>query len=240
MSFFECEENLTVNFIKNTDLKNEKNKNQYVSLWNEGDNLDYEVFNCEELTYDEYADASCAISIAAEFYDVNACVIVKNQLPTGVALGKNLNEACQKAFDTDSIASIESVFAFSKELDENTASDLSKMLPKVVICPEFNSKVLEILSQDKKIKLVKINTPLKEFKNYLKEDIKITPFGALIKAVNKIELTKDNFEIMTKQKPTKEQIEDLVFAWKVSKYINSYGVVIAKDLKTISIVSNFI
>ena len=137
-------------------------------------------------------------------------------------------ESFEKAVDCNPIDSICGVVAFSKKL----TIDIARLLTSqhVVLAPELDNEVKDLFD-NKKIKFVEIKTPLKEYKNYLIEEIFVTPFGTIVQDKNKKELDKESFKVVSKTKPTVEQIEDAIFAWKITKYIRSAGVVVAKDFK---------
>ena len=103
-----------------------------------------------------------------------------------------------------------------------------------IVAPKFTKNAIEILERHD-VCYVTINTPLKDYKNHLSNDIKVTPLGTLTQEPNLSELTKDSFKIMSKVKPTVEQIEDAVFAWKIAKHANSQAIVVAKDCQNCAV-----
>ena len=215
-------------FIK--DLKAGATIAQSAKLYKTHDMIDY--VSSSELGYTDIINLTLALSVLSEFYDVCASVLVKNNTLTGVALGTTLQNSFEKAIDCNPIDSICGVVAFSKELD----IELAKLLTPqhLVIAPDFEEGVTDYFDA-KNIRYVKLNTPLNEFKNYLVEDYTVTPFGTVVQTKNKKELDKDSFKVVSKTKPTVEQIEDAIFAWKISKYLKSSAVVVAKDFKTTGI-----
>lgn len=196
---------------------------------------DYEILWGKELSYNNILDMTAATNIVSEFFDVPAVAIVKHLAPCGVALGKDILEAYQKAFDCDPISAFGGIIAFSREVTKKVAKLLNSVFLEVVIAPDYDEEALEILKGKKNIRLIKLNTPLETYKQIINEEIKITPFGVLIQENDKKELDKDTFKVVTKAKPTAEQIEDAIFAWKVCKYAKSNAIVIAKDFKTLAI-----
>ncbi len=196
---------------------------------------DYEVLWGKELSYNNILDITAATNIVSEFYDVPAVAIVKHTAPCGVALGKNLLEAYQKALDCDPISAFGGIVAFSQTVTKKIAELLNSVFLEVVIAPNFDEDALEILQGKKNLRIVKLNTTLEDYKKIHTEEIKITPFGVLIQNSDKKELDKDTFNVVTKTKPTAEQIEDAIFAWKVAKYAKSNAIVIVKDFKTLAI-----
>lgn len=211
-------------FIK--DLSAGATISQSAKLYKTQDMINYS--SSADLAYADIINLTLALNVLSEFYDVCATVLVKNNTLTGVALGATMIESFEKAVDCNPIDSICGVVAFSKKL----TIDIARLLTSqhLVIAPEFDNEVKDLFDT-KKIKFVELNTPLKEYKNYLVEEISVTPFGTIIQDKNKKELDKESFKVVSKTKPTVEQIEDAIFAWKITKYIRSAGVVVAKDFK---------
>ena len=217
------------------DLPHGENPQQNADLYKSPEMVDYEILDNRELSYNEFNNLVETVTIVSEFFDVPAVAIVQNSSPCGVALGKSIEDAYNKAFDCDPIASFSGTIGFSKEVNAEVAKHMNSMAVKVVVAPEYSKEALDVLKDNPVIKLVKLNTPLQNFKKYTHKEIKITPFGTLVQDFNKIELNKDTFKVVTKTKPTTEQIEDAVFAWKIAEYAKSHAVVIAKDFKTSAI-----
>lgn len=211
-------------FIK--DLSAGATISQSAKLYKTQDIIDYT--SSADLAYADIINLTLAMNVLSEFYDVCATVLVKNNTLTGVALGATMIESFEKAVDCNPIDSICGVVAFSKKL----TIDIARLLTSqhVVVVPELDNEVKDLFD-NKKIKFVEIKTPLKEYKNYLIEEIFVTPFGTIVQDKNKKELDKESFKVVSKTKPTVEQIEDAIFAWKITKYIRSAGVVVAKDFK---------
>lgn len=231
----ETGETKVLSFEKIQDLRYGENPHQDAGLYSKGKEVDYEILWGKELSYNNILDITAAVNIVSEFYDVPAVAIVKHTAPCGVALGKDLLDAYHKAFDCDPISAFGGIVAFSQTVNEKIAKLLNSVFLEVVIAPDFDEEALEILQEKKNLRIVKLNTPLEDYKKIANEDIKVTPFGTLIQSADKKELDKDLFKIVTKAKPTAEQIEDAIFAWKVAKHAKSNAIVIAKDFKTIAI-----
>ncbi|MCQ2789804.1 MAG: hypothetical protein MJ229_05435 [bacterium] len=220
-------------FEKNKNLVCGENIHQSATLYNAEFQVGYDIFGVD-LSYNDILNVTMAVDIVAEFFDVPACSIVKMQAPTGVALGKDIEEAFEKALDCDPINALGSVVATSNTITKNTAEKIATIAPEVVVAPNFDELAIDLLK--KTSKLVKLNTKLEEYKNLKNDDIKVTPFGILVQEKDTQELSKNNFKILTKTKPTPEQIEDAVFAWKIAKHAKSHAIVVAKDFKTSAIV----
>ena len=192
--------------------------------------IDYET--SKNLSFGDIVSILKGLNIISEFYDVAAAATT---IPTGVcavSLGKDLPEALTNVIDSNPIDFMSSAVTFSKEVD----SDLAKMLKDthIDIATSFTKNAAEYLDTHEVCR-VTIKTPLKDYKKYLSNNTKITPLGTLTQTPNLSELDKDSFKVVTKTKPTVEQIEDAVFAWKIAKHVHSQATVIAKDLKTTAI-----
>ncbi len=189
--------------------------------------IDYEISG--NLTYTELISVVKGLNLVSEFYDVNCACSVKGSGICAVALGQALADAVQKVMDSNPIDFMTSVIVVSTEVDSEIARFLKDT--NIIAAPKFTANALEILNT-RNVRYVTVKTPLKDYKKYISNDIKVTPLGTLTQTPNLSELDKDTFKIVSKAKPTTEQIEDAVFAWKTAKHCNSQAIVIAKDLKT--------
>ena len=227
------EKTIKLEMIK--ELEHGENSYQSASLYKTDNMVDYEVLFDKELSYNDILNMAEAVNIVSEFFDVNCTAIIRHRKPCGVALGQTLYDSYTKAFDCDPIGSYYGVVGFSKPVNEEVAKHLNSMSIQFVVAPDYDEKALKVFQDNSLIKVVKLNTPLKEYRKIKCEEIVISPFGALVQDKNDSELNKDTFKVVTAVKPTAEQIEDAVFAWKVAKYAKTNSVVIAKDFKSYAI-----
>ena len=161
-------------------------------------------------------DITSALEIISEFWDVHSCAIVKNGVPIGVGLSSTAYDAKLKALDCNPVDAIGETIAFSKEIDKTAAKALSKMNFSKIITTKIEPDAQKYL--EKIIcKIFCLDFRLDVYKKSLNENEELTPKG---------------FKVATKLKPTQEQVEDMVFAWKVLKTIKKDAVVISKDFKT--------
>ena len=225
----------TFNFEKVRDLQYGENPHQKGAIYKTERMVDYEVINDRDLTYNDILNVTEAANIVSEFYDVNAVAIIRHTKPCGVALGRSIYDAYTKAFDCDPVSSFYGTVGFSKPVDAEVAKHLNSMSVEVIIAPEFTPDAVELFEDNSSIKLVKLNTSLKDYRKLIREEVIMSPFGALVQDSNSSELDKDMFKVVTREKPTTEQIEDAVFAWKVVKYAKTNSAVIARDFKTAAI-----
>ena len=192
--------------------------------------IDYET--SASLTYINMLSILKGLNLISEFYDVNAACTLKGTGVCAVALGQSLADAVQKVMDSNPIDFVNSVLVVPTEVDSEIARFLKDT--NIIVAPKFTKNALEILNS-RNVTYVTINTPLKEYKKFLTNEVKVTPLGTLTQAPNLSELDKDLFKVVSKEKPSVEMIEDAIFAWKVAKHNNSQAIVIAKDLKTTAI-----
>ena len=213
------------------ELSSGINEHQTAKLYTSEKMLDYT--SDFELSFLDIQALTLALSVASEFYDVSAVVSADYSHVFGVALAPTLVEGYSKVMDANPIDIQNSVIAVTQLVD----SEFARMLTKgnLLVAPEYSEEAKKILDK-KDIKFITLNTPLVEFKNFIPENIVATPFGTIFESPNKSELNKDTFKVESITKPTVEQIEDAVFAWKISKYVKSRGVVISKGFKTTAII----
>lgn len=224
-----------LNLKKAKNLRYGENPHQEASIYYTNNTIDYEILNGKELSYNNILDAAACTNILSEFYDVNSCVIIKHNTPCGVALGKNIIEAWEKALDCDPLSAFGGIVGFTQVVNEELAKQLTAMFLEVIIAPDYTPKALEQLKTKKNLRVIKLNTSLEEYKNHLTREIRITPFGTLVQNADKGELDVNNFKVVTKAKPTQEMVEDMIFAWKIVKHAKSNAIVIAKDFKAVGI-----
>lgn len=225
----------SLNIRKAKELRYGENPHQTAGIYYTNNTVDYEVLNGKELSYNNILDVTACTNILSEFYDVSGCVIIKHNTPCGAALGKDVEEAWKKALDCDPLSAFGGIVGFTQKVNETVAKQLSAMFLEVIVAPDYTEGALEQLRTKKNLRVIKLNTSLAEYKNYLSEEIRITPFGTLVQSSDKGELDKDNFKVVTKTKPTAEMIEDMIFAWKIAKHSKSNAIVVAKDFKTLGI-----
>ena len=192
--------------------------------------IDYETSG--NLTYNQVLSLVKGLNVISEFYDVKAACTVKGASICAVALGQSLADAVQKVMDSNPLDFMSSAIIVSSEVDSEIARFLKDT--NIIAAPSYSKNAVEIL-EARGVTYVTINTDLKDYKNYISNDVKVTPLGTLTQTPNLSELNKDSFKVVSKTKPTVEQIEDAVFAWKVAKHNLSQAIVIAKDLKTTAI-----
>ena len=224
-----------MNFKKIQDLRYGENPHQKAALYKFNSNVDFEVLNGKELSYNNLVDMTAALDIVSEFVNVPAACVIKHNNPCGVALGENIIEAYMKAFNCDPISAFGGIIGLNETVTIEIAKHAKDIFLEVIVAPDFDEDALELLKTKKNLRLVKISIKPLDYRASQKSTVKILPFGALIQTPDQLDLNKDTFKVVTNKKPTQEQVEDMIFAWKVAKHVTSNAIVIAKDKRTIGI-----
>ncbi|MCL4127310.1 UNVERIFIED_CONTAM: hypothetical protein GTU68_059403 [Idotea baltica] len=186
----------------------------------------------KELSYNNIADTDAALECIKQFEGAPACVIVKHANPCGVAVGSTLLEAYQKAFSTDPESAFGGIIAFNQELDADTAAMIvDKQFVEVIIAPSVSDAAKQAVTAKKNVRLLECGQWNENSHNPL-EYKRVT--GGLLLQDNDLELT-NKLEVVTKVQPTKQQLADLQFAWKVAKYVKSNAIIYANNSMTIGV-----
>lgn len=186
-----------------------------------------QVLQGKEMSFNNYLDADSAVRIALEFPNEPVCVIVKHNNPCGVAKGKDLRDAFLKAKETDPQSAFGGIVAFNDRVDGELARELTSMFLEVVVAPEYGEEAIRELSKKKNLRVIRF---LGMSYTY---DIKKVSGGFLIQ--DEDTQLYSELKTVSQREPTPEEMKDLLFAWKVCKYVKSNAVVIAKGERTLGI-----
>lgn len=193
----------------------------------------------KEMSFNNLLDLDGTLNAVKDFFEPTA-VIVKHTNPCGIASSSNLLDAYKKALATDPLSSFGSIVALNDNVDEELANELSKLFIEVLVAPSYTNSALNILKQKKNIRIL-ILPELKTWKDTGKpvyrseKDMKKIIGGILLQDRDTKTDSDREFKVVTDKKPTKKQIEELKFAWKVVKNVKSNAIVIAKDKETVGI-----
>jgi phosphoribosylaminoimidazolecarboxamide formyltransferase/IMP cyclohydrolase len=186
----------------------------------------------KELSYNNIADTDAALECVKELGDQPACVIVKHANPCGVAMAKTLLEAYDRAYRTDTESAFGGIIAFNRELDGETAKTIvDRQFVEVIIAPAVGSGVEEIVAAKKNVRLLVTGAWPKEpgpRLDYRKVN------GGLLVQDSDLKLS-EAISVVSKRKPTDKEMADLLFAWKVAKFVKSNAIIYAKDLATVGV-----
>lgn len=213
----------------------------------------------KELSYNNINDANGALELLKEFGSTPAVVACKHANPCGVGTGKDIYEAYMRAYNSDPVSVFGGILAINGEVDEATASEINKIFIEIVMAPSYSKGALQILEQKKNIRLLQIDD-ISEKRSKSSFDMKKVYGGLLVqqydesliagedmnlfntKAKVEVSLLPTGKEktvygngVVTDRAPTKEEVEAMLFAWKVVKHTKSNAIVIAKQGRTTGI-----
>jgi phosphoribosylaminoimidazolecarboxamide formyltransferase/IMP cyclohydrolase len=188
----------------------------------------------KELSYNNIADADAALECAKSFAEQAACVIVKHANPCGVALSDVLLDAYDKAYKTDPASAFGGIIAFNRELDELTAAEIIKrQFVEVIIAPKISARAQVLLKQKPNIRVLACGYWSDSEKPSF--DFKRVNGGLLVQERDQGRIEMGDVQVVSKRKPTEQELSDLMFAWKVAKFVKSNAIVYGKNKQTIGI-----
>ena len=225
-------------FIKLQDLRYGENSHQQAALYRDlypapGSLVMSRQLQGKEMSYNNIADADAAWECVKSFSQA-ACVIVKHANPCGVAVGSDALEAYSKAFRTDPTSAFGGIIALNCLLDERAAREISKQFVEVLMAPSFTPEALEVFKAKVNVRILQIDLPAQDAgRNAI--DIKRVGSGLLMQTADNHELGLSDLKVVSKLQPTPAQLQDLLFAWKVAKYVKSNAIVFCKDGMTMGV-----
>lgn len=229
-------ESVTFTYEKVQDLRYGENPHQSAAFYNEIGNVSSNLVNAiqlsgKELSFNNINDANAAIALVKEYTDPTA-VALKHANPCGVGTAQNIYDAYIKAFECDPISIFGGIVALNRKVDSDTAKKLHELFLEIVIAPDYDDEALKILKKKKNLRVLKLDLNLPPYKGY---DMKKVEGGLLIQDMDHVDLNMDDLKYVTDRKPTEKELKELLFAWKVVKYVKSNAIVLAKDLATVGI-----
>ena len=223
--------------VKKQDLRYGENSHQQAAFYVESNIEEASVATATQLqgkalSYNNIADTDAALECVKEF-EQPACVIVKHANPCGVALGNDILEAYERAFKTDPTSSFGGIIAFNRELDEATAAAIvERQFVEVIIAPKISDGAKQVVA-------AKVNVRLLECGEWSTAtaalDYKRVNGGLLVQDRDQGMVNESELKVVSKRQPTAEEMKDLLFCWKVAKFVKSNAIVYAKDSMTVGV-----
>ncbi|MCU4677178.1 bifunctional phosphoribosylaminoimidazolecarboxamide formyltransferase/IMP cyclohydrolase [Catenovulum sp. 2E275] len=224
-------------FVKKQDCRYGENSHQQAAFYVEANPQEASVSTAQQLqgkalSYNNIADTDAALECVKEFVEP-ACVIVKHANPCGVALGANLLEAYDKAYQTDPTSAFGGIIAFNQELDADTAEAIiSRQFVEVIIAPSVSAAAQQILAAKQNVRVLECG----EWSAKTSElDFKRVNGGLLVQDRDQGMVSLDDLKVVSKRQPTEDELRDLLFCWKVAKFVKSNAIVYAKGNQTIGV-----
>jgi phosphoribosylaminoimidazolecarboxamide formyltransferase/IMP cyclohydrolase len=230
-------------FVKLQDLRYGENPHQQAAFYRDlhpapGSLVTAQQLQGKELSYNNIGDADAAWE-AVKSFDSSACVIVKHANPCGVALGADALAAYSKALKTDPSSAFGGIIAFNTTVDKTAAEAISKQFVEVLIAPDYTPEALAIFSAKANVRVLKIALPQGGSSAFAQgrnaQDIKRVGSGILIQTADNHEISAADLKVVTKKQPTPQQMADLMFAWRVAKYVKSNAIVFCADGMTLGV-----
>jgi phosphoribosylaminoimidazolecarboxamide formyltransferase/IMP cyclohydrolase len=186
----------------------------------------------KELSYNNLNDTDAAFEAVAEF-ETPACVIVKHANPCGVALGSGLHDAYLKALACDPVSAFGGIVAVNRTLDAATAAEIAKIFVEVIVAPDADEDARAVLAAKKNLRLLLTGAmpdPLARGRT-----VKTVAGGMLVQSRDAGRVLAADLKVVTKRQPTKAELDDMLFAFRVAKHVKSNAIVYAKDAATVGI-----
>ena len=225
------------NFVKVMDLRYGENPHQqgvfYRDLWPVAGTLaTFTQLQGKELSYNNIADADAAWECVRQFSEAPACVIVKHANPCGVAEAASIGDAYEAAYATDPTSAFGGIIAFNRKLDATTAKTiLDRQFVEVLIAPDYDDAALAVCAKKANVRVLKI--PHGDGRNNV--DVKRVGSGLLMQTADVHEVQRGDLKVVSKRTPSVAELDDLLFAWRVAKFVKSNAIVYAKDRRTVGI-----
>jgi phosphoribosylaminoimidazolecarboxamide formyltransferase / IMP cyclohydrolase len=224
-------------FVKLMDLRYGENPHQQAAFYRDlypapGSLATLQQLQGKELSYNNIADADAAWECVRQF-DAPACVIVKHANPCGVAQSGGVGAAYEAAYATDPTSAFGGIIAFNRPLDAATAQKiLERQFVEVLIAPAYEPGALDITGKKANVRVLRI-AAAPASRGFI--DTKRVGSGLLMQTADDRVVTRGELKVVTRAAPTPEQLDDLLFAWRVAKFVKSNAIVYAKDLRTVGI-----
>jgi phosphoribosylaminoimidazolecarboxamide formyltransferase/IMP cyclohydrolase len=229
----DCPQLLHLQLEKATELRYGENPHQKASAYTvrQGSQgiLNAVQHQGKPLSYNNILDAEAALSCVSEFTEP-ACVIVKHANPCGAAIGKNIDEAYQRAYAADPLSAFGGIIALNKPCTKLIAEEMASIFMEVVIAPSYTQEALAIFASKPNLRVLEL--PVQQHDAW---EMKYIRGGVLLQEKDAQVLEPNALKIVTLSKPTSDEIDAMLFAWRVLKHIKSNGILIAKHNTTVGI-----
>lgn len=223
---------------KQADLRYGENPHQAASAYSLSEKnsgiLSAKQYQGKQLSYNNIVDADAAISCVSEFSEA-ACVIVKHANPCGVAVGDNMREVFSRAYHADALSAFGGAVALNRMCTKEVAEAITKNFIEVLIAPAYSVEALAILAGKVNLRVLELDMSALSDSTDGHRELKWVTGGVLIQDKDTRIIRHEDLKVVTQRQPSEQEINTMLFAWRVLKYIKSNGILIAKDHTTIGI-----
>jgi len=232
----ELPETITIKLQKSLEMRYGENPHQKASFYKSSDNrigvANSKKLHGKELSYNNINDADAAFELICEFQKP-AVAIIKHANPCGVAENEDLDKAWKSALQTDPVSAFGGIVAINRNLTAKLANEMKSLFLEVIIAPSIDQEALNIFKEKPNVRILssgKIPSPKEKGLT-----IKSIAGGMLVQTRDNFVLDTNNLKVVTHKKPSADEIENLLFAWKVAKHTKSNAIIYAKNLQTVGI-----
>lgn len=229
---------LTLTYEKVDDMRYGENPHQKAAFYREVGNLAGSLTNAmqlngKELSFNNINDTNGALELLKEFSEPTV-VACKHGNPCGVGSADNILAAWDKAYEADKVSIFGGIVVANREITVQMAKKMSGIFLEVIMAPSYEEEALEILRGKKNVRVLKLDG-IEVPQNPLAYDIKKVNGGMIIQTIDSQLLVEEDLKVVTNRVPTDSEMEDLVFAFKVVKYVKSNGIALAKNKQSVGI-----
>lgn len=234
----ELPETLTMTFEKVQDMRYGENPHQKAAFYREigmktGSITDAVQLNGKELSFNNINDTNGALELLKEFSEPTV-VACKHGNPCGVGSAATIVEAWNKAFAADKVSIYGGIVVVNREVTEELAKEMKKVFLEVIVAPSYETAALAALQSKKNVRVLELkDIGVPQDENAY--DLKKVNGGLIVQTIDSKLLMEDELKVVTERKPTEKEMEDMLFAWKVVKFVKSNGIALAKEKQTVGI-----
>ena len=231
-------ETLTLTYEKVQDMRYGENPHQKAAFYREigkkaGSLVDAVQLNGKELSFNNINDTNGALELLKEFTEPTV-VACKHGNPCGVGSADNIMDAWTKAFEADKTSIFGGIVVMNRPVTLELATELKKIFLEVIVAPEYDPEGLALLQQKKNVRVLQLaDISVPQLAGSL--DLKKVNGGLIVQTIDSELLHEEDLKVVTEVQPTKEQMEDMLFAWKVVKFTKSNGIAVAKNKQSVGI-----
>ncbi len=226
----EFPETLTLSLEKIFDLRYGENPHQRAALYGNFEHC-FKKLHGKELSYNNIIDTTAAVQLLSEFAEPTS-VIIKHTNPCGVGNGTTIAEAYQRSLATDPKSAFGGIVAVNRPIDIAAAEIINQIFTEIIIAPSFPPDVLEFLMKKKERRLIQ---QIGDTRPVAELDIRRVTCGLLVQTPDDAQIAPADLKIVTERKPTNDELEAMLFAWKVAKHVKSNAIVYTTKDRTIGI-----
>ena len=228
---------LNMQLTKAQEMRYGENPHQQAAFYKEKNPAEVGISSAvqlqgKELSYNNVADTDAALECVKNFADP-ACVIVKHANPCGVAVADSLGAAYDLAFETDPESAFGGIIAFNRALDTHTAKTIvDRQFVEVIIAPDVEDEAIAVVAEKKNVRLLRTGmwsepAPARDYKR--------VNGGLLVQDRDDGMVSREDLNVVSQRQPTEQEWLDLLFAWKVAKFVKSNAIVYAANGRTIGV-----